>query len=66
MNLKALLWRLVYAVILVVILAYVIPLLLVLVGVGVPQGAAIALLRFAFAALIILYVLFGPEPPALF
>jgi hypothetical protein len=66
MNLKALLWRLVYAVILVVILAFVIPLLLELVGMPMPTGAAITLLRFAFAALVILYVLFGPEPPALF
>jgi hypothetical protein len=66
MNLKALLWRLVYAVILVVILAFVIPLLLELVGVPIPTGPAIMLLRFAFGALVILYVLFGPEPPALF
>jgi hypothetical protein len=66
MNLKALLWRLVYAVILVVILAFVIPLLLQLVGMPIPGGPAITLLRFAFAALVILYVLFGPEPPAFF
>lgn len=66
MNLKALLWRLVYAVILVVILAFVIPLLLELVGMPMPTGPAVTLLRFAFAALVILYVLFGPEPPALF
>jgi hypothetical protein len=66
MNIKALLWRVVYAVILVVILAVVIPLLLELVGMPVPAGPAITLLRFAFAALVILYVLFGPEPPALF
>jgi hypothetical protein len=66
MNIKALLWRVVYAVILVVILAVVIPLLLELVGMPIPAGPAITLLRFAFAALVILYVLFGPEPPALF
>ncbi len=65
MNLKALLWRVVYAVILVIVLAFVIPLLLELLGVGIPAGAAIQLLRFAFAALVILYVLFGPEPPSL-
>jgi hypothetical protein len=67
MNLKALLWRLVYAVILVVILAFVTPLLLKLVGIpmGSLSGPAITLLRFAFAGLVILYVLFGPEPPAL-
>ena len=66
MNIKALLWRVVYAVILVVILAVVIPLLLELVGMPLPTGPAITLLRFAFAGLVILYVLFGPEPPALF
>lgn len=66
MNIKALLWRLVYAVILVVILAYVIPKLLLLLGIGLPTGPAIDLLRFAFAALVILYVLFGPEPSSLF
>jgi hypothetical protein len=53
-------------VILVVILAFVIPLLLQLVGMPIPGGPAITLLRFAFAALVILYVLFGPEPPAFF
>jgi uncharacterized membrane protein len=66
MNIKALLWRVVYAVILVVILAVVIPLLLQLVGFPMPTGPAIQLLQFAFAALVVLYVLFGPEPPSLF
>ena len=66
MNLKNLLWRLIYAVILVVILVFVIPLLFELVGVGIPGGPAIVLLKFAFACLVILYVLFGPESPAPF
>jgi uncharacterized membrane protein YeaQ/YmgE (transglycosylase-associated protein family) len=66
MNIKALLWRVVYAVILVVVLAFVIPLLLQVVGMPMPTGPAMTLLRFALGALVILYVLFGPEPPALF
>lgn len=66
MNIKALLWRVVYAVILVVILAIVIPLLFQMMGIGMPVGPAMTLLRFALAALVILYVLFGPEPPSLF
>jgi hypothetical protein len=66
MNIKALLWRVVYAVILVVVLAIVIPLLFEMMGVGMPTGAAMTLLRFALAALVILYVLFGPQPPSPF
>jgi len=65
-RLKALLWRLVYAVILVVVVVFVFPLLLQLVGMPMPTGPAITLLRFACAALVILYVAFGPEPTALF
>lgn len=63
MNIKNLLWRLVYAVILVVILVVTIPLLFELVGIGIPVGPAITLLKFAFACLIIIYVLFGPASP---
>ncbi len=66
MNIKALLWRLVYAVILVVILVFVIPLLFELVGIAIPGGPAIVLLKFAFACLVIIYVLFGPAPTAPF
>ncbi len=66
MNIKALLWRVVYAVILVVVLAVVIPLLLQMLGTPIPEGPALTLLRFAFAGLVVLYVLFGPEPPSLF
>jgi hypothetical protein len=61
-RIKALLWRLVYAVILVLILLFVIPLLFELVGVGFPAGPALTLLKFAFACLILIYVFFGPEP----
>lgn len=66
MNIKSLLWRLVYAVILVVILSFVIPLLFQLLGIGLPAGPAIRLLMFAFACLVIIYVLFGPAPTAPF
>ncbi len=66
MDIKGLLWRVVYAVILVVVLVVVIPLLFALVGVGIPSGPAITLLKFAFACLILLYVFFGPPPPAPF
>ena len=66
MNIKSLLWRIVYAVILVVILVVVVPLLFQLVGVAIPSGPAITLLKFCFACLILVYVFFGPAPSAPF
>jgi len=67
MKIKNLLWRLIYAVILVVVLVFVIPLLFELVGLAMPaSGPAVTLLKFAFACLVIIYVLFGPEAPAPF
>jgi hypothetical protein len=66
MNIKSLLWRLVYAVILVLICIFAIPLLFELVGLSIPGGPGVLLLKFAFACLIVLYVFFGPEPPAPF
>lgn len=66
MNLKNFLWRLVYAVILVVIIVFVTPLIFQLVGLGMPTGPAMTLLKFAFACLILIYVFFGPETPAPF
>lgn len=66
MNLKALLWRVVYVVILVLVLSVVFPLLFSVMGVAIPGGAAMQLLQFCFAALVVLYVLFGPVPPAVF
>ncbi len=66
MNIKDLLWRVIYAVILVVILVVIIPLVFELVGLSLPSGAAITLIKFAFACLILLYVFFGPQPPAPF
>ncbi len=66
MNIKDLLWRVIYAVILVVVLVVVIPLLFELVGLTIPGGPAITLLKFAFACLVLIYVFFGPQPPAPF
>ncbi len=66
MNIKALLWRLVYAVILVLIIVFAIPLLFETVGLAIPGGPAIVLLKFAFACLVVIYVFFGSEPPAPF
>ena len=63
---KALLWRVVYAVILVVILVVIVPLMFQLVGVAIPSGPAVTLLKFAFACLVLIYVFFGPAPPAPF
>jgi hypothetical protein len=66
MTIKQLLWRVIYAAILIVILVVVVPLLFQLVGIGIPAGPAVTLIRFAFACLVIIYVLFGPAPPAPF
>ncbi len=63
-KLKAFLWRVVYVAVLVVVLAFVIPLLFQLVGVGIPSGPAIVLLKFAFACIVLIYVFFGPDYPA--
>jgi len=66
MNIRSMLWRLIYAVIFVLIVVFCIPLLFELVGLSIPGGPGIMLLKFAFACLIVLYVFFGPEPPAPF
>jgi hypothetical protein len=63
---KALLWRVVYAVIIVVVLTVIIPLMFQLVGIAIPSGPEILLLKYAFAFLVLIYVFFGPEPPAPF
>jgi hypothetical protein len=65
-KIKALLWRLVYAVLLVIVLLFITPLVLELVGLGMPSGPALTLLRFAFACLILIFIFFGPEPYAPF
>jgi hypothetical protein len=65
-KIKAMLWRLVYAVLLILVLLFVIPLVFELVGVGLPTGPALALLKFAFGCLILIFIFFGPEPYAPF
>jgi hypothetical protein len=49
-----------------VILVVIVPLLFQMVGIGIPAGPAITLLKFAFACLILIYVFFGPQPAAPF
>jgi hypothetical protein len=65
-NIKALLWRVIYAAILVVILVVIVPLVFAMVGIGFPAGPAVTLIKFAFACLVVIYVFFGPEPPSPF
>ena len=64
--LKAFLWRCVWAAIGVIVFLLVWPLILAMVGMGVTAGPAFALLRIALAILVILYIVFGPAPPAPF
>lgn len=66
MNIKDFLWRVIYAVILVLVLVVVIPLLFQVVGIAIPVGPAVTLIKFCFACLVVIYVLFGPTPPAPF
>lgn len=65
---KALLWRVVYVAVLAVILFFIVPLLFALICFTLPSssGPAIQLIKFAVACLILIYVFFGPPPPALF
>jgi hypothetical protein len=67
-RIKATMWRLAYAVMLIVILMFVLPLLLSLLGMNLSSvpDAAITLLKFAFGVLILIFVFFGPEPYAPF
>lgn len=66
MNVRSLLWRMLYAALVVVVLSIGLPLLIAAVGLSIPGGPAIGVLKFAFATLVVLYVLFGKEPPAPF
>jgi hypothetical protein len=59
---KALLWRVLYAVICVVIALLIIPLFLQVVGFPV-SGQVEQLLKLVIACLAVLYVFFGPPPP---
>lgn len=62
-KLKAFLWRLVYLVLLIVVILFVTPLILQLVGIGMPEGPALTLLKFALGCLALIYLFFGPDPP---
>ncbi len=64
MDIKAFLLRVFYAAICVGLIVYVTPLLFALVGLDIPAGAAVTLVKFAFACLVLWYVFFGPPPPA--
>lgn len=59
---KAFLWRILYAVICVVIALLIIPLFLSIVGFPM-SGQVDQLVRLVIACLAVLYVLFGPVPP---
>ena len=62
---KALLWRVIYAVIVVVILLALLPPLFALLGF--PMGGALwQVLRICIAGIAVLYIIFGPGPPAPF
>lgn len=65
MRLKALLWRIVYVVLCFLILWIVGPLFLDFIGIPIPANAQ-ALLRVCLGLIALLYVIFGPDPPALF
>ncbi len=60
---KNLLWRMMYAVICVVIALLVIPLFLSVVGFPM-SGDVARLIRLLIAGIAVLYVFFGPVPPA--
>lgn len=62
---KAMLWRVVFAAIAVVMLLMILPLFLSVVGFPI-EGQLWALLKLCIACIAVLYVLFGPGPPAPF
>ena len=61
---KALLWRLVYAVICFWLAITLVPMILAFFGL--PLGGAWPILRICFGGIALLYVFFGPSPPAPF
>lgn len=62
---KALLWRVIYAAIGIVMLFYILPLFLSVIGLA-PPGDLLQLVKICLAFIAVLYVLFGPAPPAPF
>jgi membrane-anchored glycerophosphoryl diester phosphodiesterase (GDPDase) len=59
---KAMIWRVVYATICFVLFWWIAPLFLDVIGVAV-SGNVLQLLKICSAAIAILYVIFGKEPP---
>jgi hypothetical protein len=59
---RAMLWRVVYAIICFVIFWWILPLVLQVLGVPI-GGPLLQLLRACTAAIAILYIIFGKEPP---
>ena len=62
---RALLWRIIYAVIVLLMVLYIVPLFFAVVGFALP-GAAWQLIKVCLIFLAVLYVLFGPQPPSPF
>ena len=62
---KALLWRVIYAVVCVIIFFLVVPLFLRVVGFPV-TGDVWELIRVCIGCLAVLYVIWGPQPPSPF
>ena len=62
---RSLLWRILYAAICFVLFWWIFPLFLVVLSVN-PGGSLLELMKVVTAAIAILYVLFGPDPPTPF
>jgi hypothetical protein len=59
---KAFVWRIVYAAIVVVMFWLIFPLFMEVVGFA-PGGSLLALMKICVGCIAVLYVLWGPEPP---
>lgn len=62
---RAMLWRMLYAAICFVLFWWIFPMFLDVLGVS-PVNSLLVLIRACTAAIAILYVLFGPDPPTPF
>ena len=62
---RALLWRIIYAVLILVMVVWIVPLFFAVVGFS-PGAAAWTLIKACSVCLAVLYVLMGPQPPAPF
>ncbi len=59
----ALLWRMLYVVLLFVVLGFVLPLFLQIIGLDVPANV-VTLIRIIAACIAVIYVIWGKTPPA--